>query len=102
MGHEEPTVIRGFLGWGNRKVGLEAYGPDGRWGGEKALGDNRGFGDLLGDALDRCGVTEGAELIVVAVPRRMLMADREAGDKIHSAVVSTLELRQPQQEEDTP
>jgi len=85
----EPLVLRGFLGWGNRKGGLEAYGPGGRWGGEKALGD-RGYGDLLGDALDRAGATEGADLIVVAVSRRMLIADRDASDKIHASVIAAL------------
>jgi hypothetical protein len=59
----EPTAIRGVLGWGNRKSGLEVYGPDGRWGGTGR------DGDLLGDALARAGQTEGASLVVVAVPR---------------------------------
>jgi len=61
-----PTMLRGFLGWGNRKFGLEAYGPDGRWGGSGRYGDH---GDLLGDALERVGGAEGAYLLVIAVNR---------------------------------
>lgn len=56
------TVLRGVLGWGNRKSGLEAYGPGGRWGEGRE-------GDLLGDALDRAGAHEGADLLVIAVDR---------------------------------
>ena len=58
-----PVTLRGILGWGNRKSGLEAYGPGGRW-----HGANRD-GDLLGDALERVGGYEGATLLVVAVNR---------------------------------
>jgi hypothetical protein len=60
------VVLKGVLGWGNRKGGLEAYGPGGRWEGEGHYSDH---GDLLGDALDRAGASEGATLLVVAVPR---------------------------------
>ena len=56
------TVLRGVLGWGNRKSGLEAYGPGGRWGEGRE-------GDLLGDALERAGAHEGADLLVIAVDR---------------------------------
>lgn len=80
-------TIRGILGWGNRKGGLEAYGPGGRWNGE---GHYAKDGDLLGDALDRAGVTEGATLLVIAVPRfgdpsvlddvERFLADREEAD----------------------
>lgn len=63
-------VVQGVLGWGNRKGGLEAYGPEGRWGGGEQ-------GDLLGDHLESLGVTEGAELIVVVVPRK----DQPHGDE---------------------
>lgn len=62
----KPVVLRGVLGWGNRKGGYEAYGPEGRWGGEGNYADH---GDLLGDALERAGATEGATLLVIAVPR---------------------------------
>jgi hypothetical protein len=62
----DPVVVRGVLGWGNRKGGYEAYGPGGRWEGEGHYGH---YGDLLGDALERAGATEGATLLVVAVPR---------------------------------
>ena len=55
-------VLRGVLGWGNRKGGGEAYGPGGRWEGGQD-------GDLLGDALERVGAHEGATLLVVAVNR---------------------------------
>ena len=58
-----PVTLRGFLGWGNRKSGLEAYGPGGRWHGADRNGD------LLGDALEREGGYEGASLLVVAVNR---------------------------------
>jgi len=69
------VVVRGSLGWGNRKAGLEAYGPGGRWGGTE-------FGDLLGDALHRVGVGEGAELIVVAVPRQAVPHDSASRDAL--------------------
>lgn len=59
------TITHGVLGWGNRKTGLEAYGPEGRWGGGPD-------GHLLGDHLAENGVNEGAVLIVVAVDRRDL------------------------------
>lgn len=62
----KPVVIRGVLGWGNRKNGLEAYGPGGRWEGK---GIHAKDGDLLGDALDRAGAHEGATLLVIAVDR---------------------------------
>lgn len=84
---EGVVVIRGHLGWGNRKSGLDAYGPGGRWDPPpEVMAENARHGDLLGDALDRAGVSEGAELIVVAVPRSMLMADRAAGDKVEAIV----------------
>lgn len=74
---QKPIVVRGYLGWGNRKSGLEAYGPGGRWnrnpdGTRFAPVPNGGDpadGDLLGDALERAGATEGAEFIVIAVKR---------------------------------
>lgn len=69
-------VVRGQLGWGNRKAGLEAYGPGGRWSklddGTDVPTPNGGnplHGDLLGDALERAGAAEGCELLVIAVPR---------------------------------
>lgn len=61
-----PFMLRGFLGWGNRKAGYEAYGPDGRWGGFGRYADH---GDLLGDALERNGGAEGAELLIIGVNR---------------------------------
>ena len=69
----DPVTVRGVLGWGNRKVGFEAYGPGGRWGGTGR------DGDLLGDALASAGCTEGAGLVVVAV-------DRFAGHGLDSLV----------------
>lgn len=70
----KPIAIRGVLGWGNRKSGLEAYGPGGRWDNLEPSGGVRPRsnpdGDLLGDALERAGATEGAELLVIAVNRR--------------------------------
>ena len=64
-----PIVLRGILGWGNRKFGLEAYGPGGRWSGRDRHADESKFGDLLGDALERAGAHEGATLLVIAVDR---------------------------------
>ena len=81
------VVMHGVLGWGNRKAGLEAYGPGGRW--SKLAdgtptpprnGSDGTDGDLLGDALDREGIGEGADLVVVAVPRG-LNGDRELIDR---------------------
>lgn len=69
----DPIVVRGILGWGNRKTGLEAYGPGGRWDntdpGGGAHPRANPDGDLLGDALDRAGAHEGADLLVIAVNR---------------------------------
>ena len=72
----EVVIVTGVLGWGNRKGGLEAYGPGGRWrkrddGSEVEVpnGTDGTWGDLLGDALERAGVTEGADLLVIAIPR---------------------------------
>lgn len=69
-------IVSGYLGWGNRKTGCEAYGPGGRWmrrhGGDKVdppNGTDGTQGDLLGDALERAGFTEGATLLVVAINR---------------------------------
>lgn len=62
-----PIMVRGVLGWGNRKGGLEAYGPGGRWA-EDRIGQ-KGWGDLLGDALEEAGAHEGATLLVIAVDR---------------------------------
>lgn len=68
-------LTRGKLGWGNRKNGLEPYGPGGRWlhraGAE--------FGHLLGDHLEELGLGEGAELIIIAIDRRDVAAAREFG-----------------------
>jgi hypothetical protein len=58
----DPIIMQGSLGWGNRKNGYEAYGPGGRWGGSDQ-------GDLLGDALQGVGGSEGMGLVVVAVDR---------------------------------
>lgn len=73
------VIVRGILGWGNRKGGLEAYGPGGRWG-------DRRNGDLLGDTLDKLGAGEGAELIVVAVPR----SEHNRADDIENAVTAAV------------
>lgn len=68
-----PIVASGILGWGNRKAGLEAYGPGGRWAGPEDLPDrpaeNVAYGDLLGDYLGERGAFEGAQLIVIAFNR---------------------------------
>lgn len=63
------VLLRGILGWGNRKAGLDAYGPDGRWGGDE-------HGDLLGDALERAGAGEADTLVVVAIPLRQPHHDK--------------------------
>ena len=73
------VVTQGVLGWGNRKSGLEPYGPGGRW---DTTRQNPGHttGDLLGDHLDDLGVREGAHLIVVAVGFDATLADRLAAE----------------------
>lgn len=75
-----PIVMRGWLGWGNRKVGLEAYGPGGRWGRGEA-------GDLLGDAFARHGAHEGCDLLVVALPR---FTDPTVADEVEALIVDRL------------
>ena len=76
----KPVVLRGSLGWGNRKSGLEAYGPGGRWEGE---GTHAKHGDLLGDALDRAGAHEGATLLIIAVDR---FGDLSVLDRVEASV----------------
>jgi len=66
-----PVVMLGRLGWGNRKTGVEAYGPGDRWGGNE-------YGDLLGDALEREGCHEGTRLVVIAFPNRFTKDEAEA------------------------
>lgn len=88
----EPIVLKGVLGWGNRKSGLEAYGPGGRW--HRGANGQGTDGDLLGDALDREGASEGADLIVVAVPRLCggdypTMA--AVTEKMHAAVLAAVD-----------
>lgn len=81
------VVLHGVLGWGNRKGGLEAYGPDGRWGGGGHYADH---GDLLGDALERRGATEGSTLVVVAVTRRVRENHEAVVDAVEQAIQSAL------------
>lgn len=76
--------VKGFLGWGNRKNGVEAYGPGGRWGGEDR------DGDLLGDALAREGDLEGSTLFVVSVSRREMIADRTIEQRAEAAIRDAL------------
>ena len=75
-------LIEGYLGWGNRKTGLEAYGPGGRW--DAATRD----GDLLGDAMEHNGDTEGAALFIISVSRAEQIADRDLVDRIGRALRS--------------
>jgi hypothetical protein len=72
-------IMVGRLGWGNRKGGYEAFGPEGRWGGQGHYADH---GDLLGDALERAGGHEGMTLIVVAVSHR----DHKQVEAVEAAV----------------
>jgi hypothetical protein len=86
----EPIVLDGFLGWGNRKNGCEAYGPGGRWFRD---GPNTESGDLLGDALERAGGAEGMPLIVVALDRFAHSAAAELQTEIEEAVARWLQRR---------
>lgn len=83
----KPVVVRGFLGWGNRKNGLEAYGPGGRWDNLDPSGGvhprSNPDGDLLGDALERAGAHEGATLMIVAIDR---FGDTSALDDIEARI----------------
>lgn len=76
--------VKGFLGWGNRKNGVEAYGPGGRWGGRDQ------DGDLLGDALAREGDSEGSTLFVVSVSRSEIIADRTIEQRVEAAIRDAL------------
>lgn len=70
-----PIVMRGWLGWGNRRGPLDAYGPGGRWYQGPVIGlygqeiERKVGGDELGDALRREGGEEGMHLVVIAVDR---------------------------------
>lgn len=79
----KPVALRGFLGWGNRKSGLEAYGPGGRWDNVDPAGGVRPDGDLLGDALEEAGAHEGATLLVIAVDR---FGDTSVLDRIEASL----------------
>lgn len=83
----DPIVLRGVLGWGNRKGGCEAYGPGGRWAPSRNGQD--GGGDLLGDALEQVGASEGATLLVIAVPR---FGDLSVLDRIEALVAGVSEV----------
>lgn len=87
-------VTTGTLGWGNRKAGVEAYGPGGRWAGPVELPNSANanvvYGDLLGDHLAELGAHEGSHLIVVAVTSRFGVAEAEA---LRSEIVELIERR---------
>lgn len=89
----KPVALRGFLGWGNRKDGLDAYGPGGRWDNVDPAGGVRPRtnpdGDLLGDALSRVGAHEGATLLVIAVDR---FGDTSVLDRIEALVAGVPEV----------
>ena len=87
----EPIVLDGVLGWGNRKSGCEAYGPGGRWEGRRVRGSEQDVGDLLGDALERVGGSEGMNLIVVAVDRFAHNAAPELQAEIEEVVANWLQ-----------
>lgn len=64
-------VTTGVNGWGNRKVGTEAYGPMGRWKTPPGRNPkNAEYGDLLGDHLDEIEAHEGSPLIIVTSTSR--------------------------------
>lgn len=85
--NDSPIVTRGRIGWGNRKAGVEAYGPLGRWAQAHEMpnrsNDNVVYGDLLGDHLDELGAHEGSYLIVVAVTSRF---GHERADRIEALI----------------
>ena len=87
----KPIVLDGVLGWGNRKSGCEAYGPGGRWEGRRVRGSEQEVGDLLGDALERVGGSEGMNLIVVAVDRFAHKAAEELQAEIEEVVANWLQ-----------
>jgi hypothetical protein len=76
-----PFVTRGSIGWGNRKAGVEAYGPGGRWAGPIELPNrsntNVVYGDLLGDHIEEMGGHEGSYLVVIVVPSRFGSAEAD-------------------------
>lgn len=81
------VVTTGRVGWGNRKTGVEAYGPGGRWAGPAELPNrsnaNVVYGDLLGDHLDELGAHEGSHLVVVALTSRF---DADLVERVRLAV----------------
>lgn len=85
-----PVVLRGILGWGNRKGGCEAYGPGGRWAPPRN-GQEYG-GDLLGDALEEVGAHEGATLLVIAVDR---FGDTTVLDRIEALLAAPENVTPP-------
>lgn len=62
-------ITTGILGWGNRKVGYEAFGPQGRWHRRTSATKSEDVGDLLGDHLQEVGLHEGARLIIIGTDR---------------------------------
>lgn len=65
------AMVRGRLGWSNKRGGTEFYSTQGgdRWGKRRPPHEDDGWGDLLVDELAEAGGHEGAKVIVVAVNR---------------------------------
>ncbi len=86
-----PIILTGTLGWGNpgcnSLCSLDTYGPGGRWASPASPDETRRIpgsggangqgGHQLADALADEGATEGARLIVIALPRRTSDDDRD-------------------------
>lgn len=70
----DPDVFVGYLGWSNVRGGPEFYSvqndQNGRWVPRRTGGpDADKWGDLLVDEMAEASISEGAEVIVVALPR---------------------------------
>ena len=86
-----PIILAGTLGWGNdgcnSLCSLDVYGPGGRWASPTSDDEDRRIpnsggrngrgGHQIADALADEGATEGARLVVIALPRRTSDNDRD-------------------------
>lgn len=72
---QEPEVVRGLLGWSNKRPGLEFY----RWDDRTIPRHGTEWGDLLIDEIT--GRPEGSPVIVAVLPRSWSGTEIQAIEK---------------------
>ena len=79
----EPTMVRGLLGWSNKRTGLEFY----RWDDKVIPRHGTEWGDLLVDEPDIGRDAEGCPVVVLVLPRSWSSADIQAVEKAFAEAV---------------